>query len=59
MRRLCDKIRNNADEIVMLEEDGIDDGDVVVVSYGITSRVARAAIDGARASRASRWAACG
>lgn len=48
VRRLCDKIRNNADEIVMLEEDGVDGCDVVVVSYGITSRVARAAVDGAR-----------
>ena len=45
VRRLCDKIRNNADEIAMLEEDGLDDCEVVVVSYGITSRVARAAVD--------------
>ena len=49
VRRLCDKIRNNTDEIVMLEEDGLDDADVVVLSYGITSRVARAAVDDARA----------
>jgi 2-oxoglutarate ferredoxin oxidoreductase subunit alpha len=48
VRRLCDKIRDHADEIVLLEEDGMDDADVVVLSYGITSRVARAAIDGAR-----------
>jgi 2-oxoglutarate ferredoxin oxidoreductase subunit alpha len=49
VRRLCDKIRHNADDIVMLEEDELDDAEVVVVSYGITSRVARAAVDDARA----------
>jgi 2-oxoglutarate ferredoxin oxidoreductase subunit alpha len=48
VRRLCDKIRLHADEIVILEKEQLDDADVVVVSYGITSRVARAAIDGAR-----------
>ena len=48
VRRLCDKIRNRADEIVRLEEDGIEGCDVLVVCYGITSRVARAAIDEAR-----------
>ena len=49
VRRLCDKIRQQADDIVMLEEDQLEDADVVVVSYGITSRVAAAGIDGARA----------
>jgi 2-oxoglutarate ferredoxin oxidoreductase subunit alpha len=48
VRRLCDKIRNHVDEIVMLEEDQMDDCEVAVVSYGITSRVVRAAIDSAR-----------
>ena len=48
VKRLCDKIRKNADRIVRLQEDQMDDCEVVVVSYGITSRVARAAIDGAR-----------
>jgi 2-oxoglutarate ferredoxin oxidoreductase subunit alpha len=48
VRRLCDKIRKRTDEIVILEQDELEDADVVVVSYGITSRVARAAIDGAR-----------
>ena len=48
VRRLCDKIRKNAHEIFLLEEDGLDDAEIVVVSYGITSRVARAGIDGAR-----------
>ncbi len=50
VRRLCDKIRDRADDIVMLEEDGLDGADVAVVCYGITSRVTRAAIDGARAN---------
>jgi 2-oxoglutarate ferredoxin oxidoreductase subunit alpha len=50
VRRLCDKIRNNADKIIRLEEDEVEGCDVVVVSYGITSRVARAAIEGARAT---------
>jgi 2-oxoglutarate ferredoxin oxidoreductase subunit alpha len=49
VRRLCDKIRNVADEIVMLEEEELDSAEVVVISYGITSRVARAAIDDSRA----------
>jgi len=49
VRRLCDKIRKNADRIVRLEEDQVDGCEVAVISYGITSRVARAAIDGARA----------
>ena len=48
VRRLCDKIRNKTDEIVMLEEEELDTAEVVVISYGITSRVTRAAIDGAR-----------
>ncbi len=46
--RLVDKIRNHVDDIVMLEEEALDDAEVVVVSYGITSRVAIQAIDDAR-----------
>ena len=48
-KRLVDKIRLNADKIIELNEDGIDDADVVVVSYGITSRVAIRGIEQARA----------
>jgi 2-oxoglutarate ferredoxin oxidoreductase subunit alpha len=48
VRRLCDKIRNRAGEIVRLEEDGIEGAQIVVLSYGITSRVARAAVEAAR-----------
>jgi 2-oxoglutarate ferredoxin oxidoreductase subunit alpha len=49
VRRLCDKITKNADKICMYEEEAIDGSDVVVVSYGITSRVAQRAIELARA----------
>ncbi len=49
VRRLVDKIRKNADAIVAIEEDDTADADVVVVSYGITSRVALKAITRARA----------
>jgi 2-oxoglutarate ferredoxin oxidoreductase subunit alpha len=48
VRRLCDKIRLKADEIVMLEEEQMDGAEIVVLSYGITSRVAQAAISAAR-----------
>jgi 2-oxoglutarate ferredoxin oxidoreductase subunit alpha len=46
--RLKDKIYKNADQIMQVEMDGCDDADVVVISYGITSRVAQRAIDMAR-----------
>jgi len=42
--RLIDKIRKNADAIVRYEEEEIEGADVVVVSYGITSRVTREGI---------------
>jgi 2-oxoglutarate ferredoxin oxidoreductase subunit alpha len=45
---LMEKINGNADDIVRLEERDIDDADVVVVSYGITSRIAVKAIQDAR-----------
>jgi len=49
VRRLQSKIRNAADRLVMFEEENTEDADVIVVSYGITSRVAQRAIDLARA----------
>ena len=49
VRRLQNKIKENVEHIVRFEEDGVDDADVIVVSYGITSRVAQRAIDMARA----------
>ncbi|MCP5115843.1 MAG: 2-oxoacid:acceptor oxidoreductase subunit alpha [bacterium] len=49
IRRLKSKIVDAEDRISAREEDGLDDADVVVVSYGITSRVAQRAIEMARA----------
>ena len=48
VRRLIDKIRKNADQIVRFDEEQTDGADVVLVTYGITARVARMAIDMAR-----------
>jgi 2-oxoglutarate ferredoxin oxidoreductase subunit alpha len=48
VHRLQDKVRAGMDRICALEEDGLDDADVIVISYGITSRVAQRAIDIAR-----------
>jgi len=47
--RLFEKIRRAADRLVMVEADELDGADVVVVSYGITSRVALRAVQMARA----------
>lgn len=46
--RLVNKIRFNAEKIIEYREDNIEDAEVVVVSYGITSRVAIPAIQQAR-----------
>ena len=48
VRRLQSKIRAASDRITLLEEEGLENADVVVVSYGITSRVAQRAIEMAR-----------
>ena len=48
VRRLVDKIRKNAQQIVHVEEENLEDADVVVMAYGISSRVARLAIQEAR-----------
>jgi 2-oxoglutarate ferredoxin oxidoreductase subunit alpha len=48
VRRLKDKLARVADQEARYEEEGIEGADVVVVSYGITSRVAQRAIDAAR-----------
>ena len=47
--RIVQKIRGNADKISMVEESETEGADVVVVSYGITSRVAVKAIEMAKA----------
>jgi 2-oxoglutarate ferredoxin oxidoreductase subunit alpha len=46
--RLFDKILKNVDKIVRFEAKDLDDAEVVVVSYGITSRIAQKAISQAR-----------
>ena len=40
VQRLIDKIEKNKHDIIMLEKDGLDDAEVVVVSYGIAARAA-------------------
>ena len=49
VRRLLNKIRLNADKLVDVREEHTEDADVTVVSFGITSRVAAAAVEEARA----------
>jgi 2-oxoglutarate ferredoxin oxidoreductase subunit alpha len=48
IRRLVEKIRLNKQDIIQLEEDGIDDAEVVVCSYGISARVSLHAVQQAR-----------
>jgi 2-oxoglutarate ferredoxin oxidoreductase subunit alpha len=48
VRRLVDKIRTNADKLVDVRADGTEGADVVVISFGITSRIAGAAVEKAR-----------
>ena len=45
---LIDKIEKNADKIIIVEEEEIKGAEVVVLSYGITSRVAVKAVQDAR-----------
>ncbi|MEO0069086.1 MAG: 2-oxoacid:acceptor oxidoreductase subunit alpha [candidate division WOR-3 bacterium] len=47
--RLVEKIRANAEKIIMVDEYQIEDAEVVVVAYGISARVAFKAIADARA----------
>ena len=44
IKRICDKIRIHADEIVRFEEFMVEDAEIVVVAYGITSRVVKRAV---------------
>lgn len=46
--RLVNKIRNNEEKIRMIHKDLKDDDEIVVISYGISSRVVTLAIDKAR-----------
>jgi 2-oxoglutarate ferredoxin oxidoreductase subunit alpha len=46
--RLIHKIREFRDEIILYDADGMDDAEVVVISYGITSRISEKAVNDAR-----------
>jgi 2-oxoglutarate ferredoxin oxidoreductase subunit alpha len=48
VRRLIGKINDHAGDIVRVEEESLSGADVVVVSFGITARVARMAVQLAR-----------
>jgi len=48
VHRLCDKIRKNAGKIIRVQKTLLDDADVAVVAYGITSRAALSAVRDAR-----------
>jgi 2-oxoglutarate ferredoxin oxidoreductase subunit alpha len=48
VRHLVDKINNHADKIIDFEEDETDTAEIIVLSYGITSRVAIRAVQKAR-----------
>ncbi|MBM3297952.1 MAG: 2-oxoacid:acceptor oxidoreductase subunit alpha, partial [Candidatus Aminicenantes bacterium] len=48
VRHLIDKIDKNADKIIKIEENQVDGAEVIVMSYGITSRVAVKAVQDAR-----------
>ena len=48
VRRLVEKIRRHSDEIVLYDERDVEDAEVIVVAYGITSRVALRALQMAR-----------
>ncbi|NHK32212.1 MAG: 2-oxoacid:acceptor oxidoreductase subunit alpha [Asgard group archaeon] len=48
VKRLCDKILLNEEKIRMTESYWMDDADIMVISYGITSRSAKGAVNLAR-----------
>jgi len=48
VQRLCDKIRKNADKIVRVEEQMLEDAEIVVFAYGIVARAALSAVRKAR-----------
>ncbi len=48
VKRLLGKIRNAGSDLVDIREDGVEGADVIVVSFGITSRIAAAAVQMAR-----------
>jgi 2-oxoglutarate ferredoxin oxidoreductase subunit alpha len=48
VRRLVQKIERNKEDIIQIDEDGVDGADVVVCSYGISARVSQFAVERAR-----------
>jgi len=48
INRLVDKIRLNADDIIMYEEIDVEDADTIVIAFGCTARSARHAVNQAR-----------
>ncbi|MCE5333017.1 MAG: 2-oxoacid:acceptor oxidoreductase subunit alpha [Desulfobacteraceae bacterium] len=46
--RITDKIRRNLDDIIQVEEYRLEDAEIALVSYGISSRSSLAAVDEAR-----------
>ena len=50
IRRITDKIKRSALELTDIVEDGVEDAEVVVVGYGITSRVVLPAVTAHRAT---------
>jgi 2-oxoglutarate ferredoxin oxidoreductase subunit alpha len=48
MTRITRKILDNREDIIMTEEHGLEDADIVLVSYGISARTAMAAMHQAR-----------
>lgn len=47
--RICRKIRDNCDDIIMTESHDLEDAEIVLVSYGISARTSMAAMQQARA----------
>ncbi len=48
MERITGKIRRNLDKIIQVEKYRLEDADIAIVSYGISSRSSQAAVDEAR-----------
>jgi len=48
VQRLCEKIRKNADKIIRVEEQMLEDAEIVVFAYGIVARAALSAVRKAR-----------
>lgn len=48
VKRLCDKIRKNSGKIIKVEKVMLEDAEVAIIAYGITSRAALSAVRKAR-----------